>query len=299
MRETGGSVIRGRRQGAGRWVAAAAVLLGCAIPADAARAPYGMSRPIGDDEITKRVKLEQRIDNQLPLELPFTDETGKQVRLGDVVSGRPVLLTLIQYRCTMLCSEEMNTLLTSLRELKFNAGREFDVVVVTIDPREGPELAAEFKKGYLERYGRPGTERGWHVLTGSEDSVLRLADAIGFHFVYNVRNDQFAHPDGVIVVTPEGKVARYFFRLLYPARDLRLAIVEAARNRVGTPLDALALLCYHYDPVTGTYALAALALVRLGGIITVLCLAVGIGVSLFRDRRARIARQLPALRNQG
>lgn len=239
------------------------------------------------DDIAKNVRLDQKLDAQVPPDLTFKDEDGHQVRLGDYFGKKPVLLNLIQYRCTMLCSEEMKILAKSLHELKFTAGDQFTLLTVSIDPREGPELAKEFKKGYLTQYNRPGAEKGWHFLTGDDRSLHQLADSIGYHYVYDPKTDQYAHPDGVQVLTPAGKVARYFFRLDYPPRDLRFAVVEAANSHIGSPMDAIALLCYHYNPVTGKYALAILDAVRLAAISTVLILLTGVAAMTLRDRQGK------------
>jgi protein SCO1/2 len=187
----------------------------------------------------------------------------------------------------MLCTEQVNVLEATLRDLKFTAGKEFDVVVVSIDPREQPDLAADFKQKFLEKYGRPDAVTGVHFLTGADSSIKPLADAVGVHYIYDARTDQFAHPDGLIVLTPKGKVAKYFFRLEYPPRDVRFALVEAAENKIGTVLDAIALLCFHYNPTRGVYSLAVLNVVRLAGIATVLFMALAVVVMRRKDRNGR------------
>jgi protein SCO1/2 len=194
------------------------------------------------------------------------------------------MLNLIQYRCTQLCSEEMRALAESLRELKFSIGDQFEVITVSIDPRERPDLAAEYKQHYVKQYGRASAEAGWHFLTGDETSIRRLADAIGYRYTYDAKTDQYVHPDAVVILTPKGRVARYFFHLKYPPRDLRFALIEAAAQRIGSPLDAIALLCYHYDPTTGRYGLALLKIVRLAGIVTVLVLGSAIALMTLRGR---------------
>ncbi len=269
--------------------ASAAAAARAAAPADSA--PAGRrgpeQDPNGPDAVIKKVRLDQRLNNDVPLDTIFRDDSGKIVRFGDFLGKKPVLLMLIQFRCTMLCSEEMKILAESLKQMQFDVGKQFDVVVASIDDREQPALAAEYKAGYVRDYGRTGSETGWHFLTGNKENILRLADSIGYHFTYDPRTDQFAHPDGVIVLTPTGRISKYFFRLNYDPRDLRLALVEATNNKIGTPLDAFALLCYHYDPVTGKYGLAVLKLVRLGGILTVLLMGLGIVVMKGWDRHAK------------
>jgi protein SCO1/2 len=240
------------------------------------------------DELMKKVRLDQKLNAQVPLDISLKDETGRTVQLHQFFGKKPVMLILIQYRCTMLCSEEMKALALSLKEMQFTVGKQFNLITVSIDHRETPDLAAHYREGYLKDYGRPEAATGWHFLTGDERSIRRLSDAIGFHFAYDAETDQFMHPDGVIVLTPEGRVARYFFRLEYPARALRLALVEAADRKIGTPLDGLWLLCYHYNPVTGRYNLALMGVLRLAALGTVLLLGMGVGVMSLRSRRSSI-----------
>jgi protein SCO1/2 len=236
------------------------------------------------EELMKRVRLDQKLNAQVPLDLSFRDETGRTVQLHQYFGKKPVMLILIQYRCTMLCSEEMKALALSLKEMAFTPGKQFNLITLSIDPREASDLATQYKAGYLKDYGRPEAATGWHFLTGDERSIRRLADTIGFHYVYDDQTDQFMHPDGVMVLTPEGKVARYFFRLEYPARDLRLALVEAADRKIGSPLDGLWLLCYHYNPVTGKYSFTLMGLLRVAALGTLLLLVTGVGVMSLRSR---------------
>jgi len=269
------------------WAAAALALGLLATPGHAQKSMSG-GLPTGVQEQTiKQVRLDQQLNAQVPLDLPFRDETGKSVRLGDYFGSKPVMLVLIQYRCTMLCNEEMNILLDSLKKMQFTPGKEFNLLIVSIDPREQPDLAADKKKSYLEAYGRPAAAAGWHYLTGADSSIKPLAQSVGFHYAYDAHTDQYAHPDGVILVTPQGKVSRYFFRLEYPARDMRLGLVEASSNQIGSAIDAIALLCFHYNPTTGKYSLALMKVVRLAGILTVLAMAVGVVVLKQRDRLSR------------
>jgi protein SCO1/2 len=241
--------------------------------------------PQTPDEVIKRVGFDQKLNAQVPLNAVFRDENGQQVRLGQYFGEKPVMMILIQYRCTMLCSHEMNALMKSLKELKFDVGKQFNLLTVSIDPRETPELAAGKKKSYVEDYGRPGASAGWHFLTGKQESIDQLADSIGFHYVYDAKTDQFAHPDGVTILTPEGKASGYFFRLEYPARDLRFGLIEAASHKIGTPLDYLSLLCYHYNPTTGKYSVGVWKVMRLTGLIVVLGGLAWIAGSLLRERR--------------
>lgn len=234
------------------------------------------------------VALEQRLDEDLPLQLPFVDETGQDVLLGDFFGEKPVVLALVYYECPMLCTLVLNGVTTSLSLLEFNPGDEFDVVVVTIDPGETPELAAAKKRNILEEYGRPETAGGWHFLTGSEDNIRTLADSVGFRYVYDEESGEYAHAAGIMVATPRGKLARYFYGIDYPPRDMRFALMEAAENRIGSLANQMLLFCYQYDPATGTYGAATFFLLRVGAILTILGL--GSGILLMRRRERRLAR---------
>jgi protein SCO1/2 len=235
--------------------------------------------------ILREVKLEQRLDNQVPLGLTFRAEDGRPVTLGECVEGKPTVLVLAYYRCPRLCTQVLNGLVKGLRGVPFSAGREFNVVVVSFDDREKPELAAAKKAAYVEDYGRPGAEAGWHFLTGEQVPILRLANAVGFQFRYDPKHDQFAHPSCVTLLTPTGKVSRYFLGLDYRPLDLRLGLVEASENKIGSPVDQVILFCYHYDPETGKYTAVAMNLVRAGGAVTVLVMATALGLAWRRDWR--------------
>ncbi len=226
----------------------------------------------------KYVGLDQRLKSYIPLDLRFRDENGRAVRLADYYGAKPVMLIIIQYRCQMLCGEEVIALSKSLKELAFTPGKDFTLLTVSIDPREEPGLALEKKKTMLADYKRPGAEQGWHFLVGDLANITALTKAVGYRYLYDPKTDQFAHPDGVIVTTPKGEIARYFFRLEYPASGLRLALVEASKGKIGNPIDALALLCYHYNPTTGKYGLEVVNLVRMGGVVTLLLMLGGFGL---------------------
>jgi len=267
--------------------AAATTLLVCAATAGA---QVGVtSPPPGDPASAKpglisKVKIDQRLDTQVPLDLTFTEETGRQVRLGDYFGKRPVILALAYYECPMLCTQNLNGLVTALGVLKFEAGQEFEVVVVSFNPAEGPGLAAQKKAEYLHRYGRPGSASGWHFLTGAEPAITALTKAVGFQYAYDETIKQFAHGPAIEILTPRGHVSKYFYGIEYSARDIRFGLMEASEERIGTAIDNVLLLCYHYDPSTGKYGAAGLRLVRLGGIATLLGLAAFLTVSLRRER---------------
>jgi len=236
----------------------------------------------GLPEPLREVKIEQRLNEQVPLDLQFKDETGRTVQLREYFHGsRPVILALVFYKCPMLCNQILSGLTAGLRAQSFDAGREFDVLTVSFDPRETPELAAEKKQSYLERYNRPGTERGWHFLTGDEMNIRRLTDAAGFRYNYDEKTNQFAHASGIMLLTPEGKLSRYFYGVEYNPRDLRLGLVEASNNKIGSAVDQLLLYCFHYDPATGRYGPVVINIMRLGGVVTVL----GIGALILVLRR--------------
>ncbi len=249
--------------------------------------PLQAQTPIS--KVYDQVGIDQRLNENIPLDLQFKDESGATVRLADYFGKKPVVLSLVYYQCPMLCTEVLNGMAEAFRSLKFTAGKEFTVVTVSINPRETPELAAQKKDLYLRQYGRPGADAGWHFLTGDEPSIERLAQAVGFHYLYDSASDQYAHATGIMVLTPEGKLARYFYGIEYEPKDLRFALMEASKNAIGSPVDKLLLLCYHYDPMTGKYGLVISNIFRAGGALTVLALGAFITVMLRRERRAKLA----------
>ena len=233
--------------------------------------------------ILSKIAIDQRIGHQVPADIPFVDETGRQVTLGEYFGKRPVVLALVYYECPMLCTQVLNGLVSALGVLNFEAGREFDVVAVSFNPKEGPGLASQKKAAYVERYGRPQAAGGWHFLTGSQESITRLTEAVGFRYEFDPKIGQFAHGAAIEVLTPKGTIAKYFYGIEYSPRDLRLGLIEAAEEHIGTVVDDVLLFCYHYDPSTGKYGADILALVRTGAVATVLAFAVFLTVSLRRD----------------
>jgi protein SCO1/2 len=218
--------------------------------------------------LVARVDVEQKLGSALPLGVELRDETGRTVELSSYFGKRPVVLALVYYECPMLCTLVLNGLLRAAKPLDFDAGREFDVVVLSFDPGETSELARAKKQHYVEAYARPGTEDGWHFLTGDKEGIEAVTEALGFRYAYDPARDEYAHAAAIFVATPEGKVARYLFGVEYASRDLRLALVEAAAKKIGTLTDKLLLLCYHYDPATGRYSGAAIGAVRVAGAVT-------------------------------
>jgi len=216
------------------------------------------------------VGIDQRLNNQVPLDLKFRDETGQTVTLSSYFGKQPVILSLVYYTCPMLCTMAENGLLNALRDVKFNIGDQYRVVTVSIDPTETPEMAMGKKAVYVGLYGRPGAKEGWHFLVGDEASVRALARAVGFNYNYIPETRQFAHATGIIVLTPQGKVSRYFYGIVYPSRDIRLALVEASNEKIGNPVDAVMLYCCQYDPAAGKYSLVVSHILRIAGVITLL-----------------------------
>ena len=228
----------------------------------------------------KHVGIEQHLDGQIPPELTFRDETGKAVRLGDYFGKKPLILNLVYYQCPMLCGEVLNSLASTFRVLKFDIGKEFEVLTVSFDPRETPELAAAKKAVYLKRYGRAGAAEGWHFLTGPQESIDALTSAAGFQYEFDAKTNQFAHATAIMVLTPEGKISQYYYGMDYAPKDLRLGLVQASNHKIGTMVDELLLYCYHYDPATGKYGAVVSRILKLAGGATVLLLGAFIVVML-------------------
>ena len=227
----------------------------------------------GLPDALQEIGIEQKLGGQLPLDTLVTNEDGQTVKLGSMFeSGRPAILALVYYECPMLCNEVLNGLTGSLKGISLDAGKDFDVIALSFDARENekPGLSKNKKAAYMERYGRPGSEKGWHFLTASQASIDAVTNAAGFKYRWDEKSGQFAHAGGVMVVTPEGKMSRYFYGIDYGPRDLKLGVIESADNKVGTAADSLLLYCYHYDPSTGKYGLAILSLIRAGAILTLL-----------------------------
>jgi protein SCO1/2 len=236
-------------------------------------------------DLLKKVGFEQKLDTQLPLDLEFTDSTGQNVRLGDYFGDKPVILSLGYYECPMLCALVRNGLFESLQGLEyFTAGEDFEVVVVSIDPDETPEIAETKRRVTVMSYGRSMADQGWNFLVGDEETIVALADAVGFSYTYDPNIDEYVHPSGIMVVTPEGRISKYLYGIQYPALDLRLALVEASQNEIGTAVDQFLLTCYHYDPVEGQYTLFVTNLIRIAGFVTVAIIGLVVGIFLYRER---------------
>jgi protein SCO1/2 len=234
--------------------------------------------------VLTNVGIDQRLGEQVPLDLKFKDEDGKEVALGKYFNQkRPVILALVYYDCPMLCTQVLNGMTSALGVLKFTAGKEFDVLAVSFDPRETPEIAAAKKKTYLQRYRRPGSEQAWHFLTGSQESITALTKAVGFRYAWDEKTQQFAHASALMLVTPDGRLAQYYYGIEYSPKDMRLGMIEASQEKIGNVADELILFCFHYDPMTGKYGAIAMNFVRAGGVLTVLVLVGFVFVSVRRE----------------
>jgi protein SCO1/2 len=303
------SGVRSQKKGVCRvvWAAFCLLLCACFFPALAQLGQNTMNGPLygprpelgasssGLPVALREVGIDQRLNEQLPLDAQFRDETGREVQLKEYFQSRPVIFVLAYYDCPMLCTQILNGVVSTLRVLPFDAGKEFDVVVVSFDPRETPQLAASKKDVYMQVYKREGAARGWHFLTGQPESIKRVTEAVGFRYYWDEATKQFAHASGIMVATPEGKLSHYFYGVEYAPKDVRLSLVEASQNRIGSPVDQLMLYCYHYDPATGKYGMAIMSVVRLAGAVTVL----GILALLIFLRRPRGRRRAQVELNAG
>jgi protein SCO1 len=268
-------------------VGLAVLLLGpCAlraqtVPSDVGPAAATMPTPL------QNVGFEPPLDGQMPLDLAFREETGRNVQLREYFGQKPVVLAFVYYGCPMLCNQVQQGVVGSLRMLSFTPGVDYQVVFISFDTRETPEMAAEKKKVALSHFGRTGTDAGWHFLTGSQQSIDAATHAANFRYNFNSKTDLFAHASGVMLLTPQGRISRYFYGVEYPGRDMRLGLVDASAGKIGTPIDHVLLFCYQYDPTAATYSAAILKIMRLGGILTILII-VG-GILMFRRKDARAA----------
>ena len=235
----------------------------------------------------ENVGIEQRLDSQVPPDLAFVDDTGRAVKLGDYFGKKPLILNLVYYNCTMLCGEVLAGLTGAMKLVKFDVGNEYDVLTISFDPRETPAMAAAKKSEYLKRYGRPNAASGWHFLTGRAESINALTKAVGFQYQYDASRNQYAHATAIMVLTPQGRISRYFYGVDFPPKDLRMGLVEASHNKIGNPIDEVLLYCYHYDPATGKYGAVVSNMLKVGGALTILLVG-GLLLILFRlDRTAQ------------
>jgi protein SCO1 len=238
-------------------------------------APQGVMAPPASvrPPYLQNVGIDQQLDAQVPLDLSFTDDGGHSVQLGDYFGKKPVILNLVYYKCPMLCGEVLAGLTSAMKMIKFDVGDQFDVVTVSFNPQETPADAAAKKKDFIARYGRPGAASGWHFLTGSPESINALTKAVGFQYQYDPRIKQYAHATAIMVLTPQGRISRYFYGVDFPPKDLRLGLVEASEGKIGNLTDQVLLYCYHYDPATGKYGAVITNILRLGAGVTIIVLA--------------------------
>jgi len=237
--------------------------------------------------LLENVGIDQRLNEQLPLNLTFRDENGKDVQLSRFFGKKPVLLSFAYYTCPMLCPMELEGITKVLRVLPFKLGDEFEAVNISIHPGETPEDAAKMKEDLVKRVRQPNAEEGWHFLTGDEPAIKQVADAAGFHYAYDAELEQYVHVAGIMIVTPEGKLSRYFYGIEFAERDLRLGLIEAAAEKIGSPVDQVLLYCYHYDPVTGKYGLVIMNVLRIFAAATVLALVTFMIIQFRRDKFRR------------
>jgi len=249
-------------------------------------AAQGMAGPVykpatPPPQILNNIGIDQNLKQQVPLDLPFKDEKGRDVKLSDYLGKKPVILSLVYYECPMLCTETLNGMGSAFKVLKFDVGDEFDVVTISFDARETPALAAEKKKNYARQYGRPGAEQGWHFLTGPQSSIDAVTKAVGFHYAWDQTTQQFAHATALMLLTPDGKIAQYYYGVEFSPRDLRFGIIEASQGKTGTVVDQVLLYCFHYDPRSGKYGAVITRVVQLAGGVTIVLLG-GFLLMMFR-----------------
>jgi len=240
--------------------------------------------------ILQQVGIDQRIGQQVPLDLVFRDETGRSAPLRSYFGRRPVLLTLVYYQCPMLCSQVLNGVVGGLLSQKLSVGRDFDIVTVSFDPRDTPADATEKRNVYLKRYGRAGAEKGWHFLTGEQPAIEALTKAVGFRYAWDPKIQQYAHASGIMVATADGRLSHYLYGIEYTPKDLRLALVESSEGKLGNVVDQVMLYCYHYDPATGKYGAVVTNMLRLGGALTLLLLGGFLAMAWQRELRLKTAR---------
>jgi protein SCO1/2 len=241
--------------------------------------------PQGTPDALREIGFDQKLSQQVPLDIPFTDETGRAVQLGDYFGKKPVVLSLVYYECPMLCTLTLNGLTSALTVMNLDVGKEFEVVTVSFEPKETWQLAAAKKAAHLRRYKRPGAAAGWHFLVGDKAAIDRLTKAVGFRYAWDDVTKQYAHPSGIVTLTPQGRISHYLFGIEYAPKDLRLSLVEASQGNIGTAVDQVLLFCYQYDAASGRYGAAVIRILRTLAALTALGLATFIGLMLRRDRR--------------
>jgi protein SCO1 len=233
------------------------------------------------------VGIEQHLDGQVPPDLAFVDDTGRGVKLGDYFGKKPLILNLVYYNCPMLCGEELAGISSALKVVKFDVGKEFEILTVSFNPKETPILAAAKKQEYVKRYGRPNASAGWHFLTGPAESINALTKVVGFQYQYDESKNQYAHATAIMVLTPQGRISRYFYGVEFPPKDLRMGLVEASEGKIGNAVDQVLLYCYHYDPAAGKYGAVVSNMLKVGGAVTIMLLGGLILILIRLDRAAQ------------
>jgi protein SCO1/2 len=272
-----------------RSIAGIAALLATCVAGQAQMIPDNVGKSAnGLPPVLQNVGFDPQLNAQMPLDLPFRDETGRDVRFKDYFGKKPVVLAFVYYSCPMLCNQVEQGVVGTLKMLSFNAGSEYEVVFVSFDPRETPEMAAQKKEAAMSRYGRRETAAGWHFLTGSKESIDTLTKGANFRFSFDEKTNLFAHASGILLLTPDGRISRYFFGVEYPPRDVRLGLIDASSGKIGTPVDHVLLFCYQYDPTAAKYSANILRIIRAGGVLTLFCIV--LFYVIFRRREARAAR---------
>ncbi len=269
--------------------AAAAVAEAQTIPASVGKSSAGLPSQL------QNVGFEPLLNAQLPLDLAFRDEGGREVTLREYSGQRPVVLALVYYGCPMLCNQVEMGVVGTLKMLSFTPGRDYEVVFVSFDPRENPAMAAQKKESAMSHFGRRETASGWHFLTGSQESIAALTKAANFRYSFDTRINIFAHASGIMLLTPDGRISRYFYGVEYPSRDVRLGLVDASAGKIGTPIDRLLLYCFEYNPESARYSATILKIVRLGGLLTIFTIVAAILLFRRRDLRATSAKLQPPL----
>ena len=257
--------------------------LGCLLSSSAVRA----QQTVGG--VVSQIGFDQKLGIQLPLDLQFRDDRGRDLRLGELFGRRPLILAPVYFRCPLLCNQLLNGLTRSLKPVSLAAGKDFDVIAFSINPAETPELAGPKKQAYLEQYDRPGSDNGWHFLVGDQSAITALTEAIGFRYTFNPQTELYAHAAGVVIVTPEGRIARYFYGIDFPPKELESELTRARAGQIGNPIGRLLLLCYDYDAATGKYTLSIMRLLRVAG--TATAVALGAFVCLMFRREAKERRK--------
>ena len=261
--------------------------------ADVGGPPAGTSSELVPD-VLEKVGIDQKLNAQVPLDAVFRDESGRQVKLGEYFGKRPVVLSLVYYECPMLCTQVLNGAVAAFKVLNFTVGDEYEVVTLSFNPKETPAMASAKKETYLNRYGRPAGVKGWHFLTGEQPAIDALARSVGFRYVFDQASQQYVHASALMVLTPDGRVSKYFYGIDYPPKDLRLGLIEASGGKIGTPVDQVLLYCYHYDPHSGKYSMVVLNVLRLAGVVTVALIGGFIVTMWSLDRRKSKRAAAPA-----